>query len=238
MTLFLKNKQPQLDIEEASKILENIFSASQVEPNTVPLEILTAYSNYRRERFSLQRTILVIIMVLFLLLPFLFIAPFFSIELKSPKDALNPSYQITLDTFMPVQRVTADIDGHNIPVYETASHIYSIEPSMNGHMTVSVTLINHQTISHSVDVDTVDVEAPLVVSNSVDQDNIYLYLSDAGSGIDYTGIKAIGLSGQEFSPVSYDPVSNCVAFAYPQESLNVYIPDHAGNTLQLILTVQ
>lgn len=238
MTLFLKNKQPQLDIEEASKILENIFSASQVEPNTVPLDILTAYSNYRRERFSLQRTILVIIMVLFLLLPFLFIAPFFSIELKSPKDALNPSYQITLDTFMPVQRVTADIDGHNIPVYETASHIYSIEPSMNGHMTVSVTLINHQTISHSVDVDTVDVEAPLVVSNSVDQDNIYLYLSDTGSGIDYTGIKAIDLSGQEFSPVSYDPVSNCVAFAYPQESLNVYIPDHAGNTLQLILTVQ
>lgn len=238
MTLFSKKNQPQLDIEEASKILENIFSASQVEPNSIPLDVLTAYSNYRRERFSLQRTILVIIMILFLLLPFLFIAPVFSIESTSPEDAPNPSYQVTLDTFMPVQRVTANIDGHNIPVYETASHIYSIEPSMNGNMTVSITLINHQTITHSVDVKNVDTEAPLVVSNSVDSENIYLYLSDTGTGIDYKNIKAVGLSGQEFYPASYDIASGCVAFEYPPESLNVYIPDHAGNTLQLILTVQ
>lgn len=238
MTLFSKKNQPQLDIEEASKILENIFSASQVEPNSIPLDVLTAYSNYRRERFSLQRTILVIIMILFLLLPFLFIAPIFSIESTSPEDAPNPSYQVTLDTFMPVQRVTANIDGHNIPVYETASHIYSIEPSMNGNMTVSITLINHQTITHSVDVKNVDTEAPLVVSNSVDNENIYLYLSDTGTGIDYKNIKAVGLSGQEFYPASYDIASGCVAFEYPPESLNVYIPDHAGNTLQLILTVQ
>lgn len=238
MTLFSKKNQPQLDIEEASKILENIFSASQVEPNSIPLDVLTAYSNYRRERFSLQRTILVIIMILFLLLPFLFIAPVFSIESTSPEDAPNPSYQIALDTFMPVQRVTANIDGHNIPVYETASHIYSIEPSMNGHMTVSITLINHQTITHSVDVKNVDTEAPLVVSNSVDSENIYLYLSDTGTGIDYAKIKAVSLSGQNFYPVSYDTASGCVAFEYPPESLNVYVPDHAGNTLQLILTVQ
>ena len=238
MTLFSKRNQPQLDIEEASKILENIFSASQVEPNSIPLDILTAYSNYRRERFSLQRTILVVIMILFLLLPFLFIAPVFSIESTSPEDAPNPSYQINLDTFMPVQRVTANIDGHNIPVYETASHIYSIEPSMNGRMTVSITLINHQTITHSIKVKNVDTEAPLVVSNSVDRENIYLYLSDTGAGIDYKNIRAVGLSGQEFYPVSYDVASGCVAFAYPPESLNVYVPDHAGNTLQLILTVQ
>ncbi len=238
MSLFTKTNQPQLDIEEASRILENIFLASQVEPNSVPLDVLTAYSNYRRERFSLQRTLLVIIMVLFLLLPFLFIAPGFSIESKSPEGALNPSYEVALDTHMPVQRVTAVIDGHNVPVYETDTHIYSIEPTVNGDMTVSVTLINRQTITHSIEVNNVDTEAPLVVSNSADHEHIYLYLSDNGSGIDYEKIRAVGLSGRTYTPVSYDTDQECVAFEYPEESLNVYIPDKAENMLQLILTVQ
>ena len=72
MMRFKKSTEPQLDLDDASKILENIFAANQVEPNTIPLDVLTAYSNYRKERFSLQRTVLVVVMVLFLLLPFLF----------------------------------------------------------------------------------------------------------------------------------------------------------------------
>lgn len=238
MITFKKSTDPQLDIDDASKILENIFIANQVEPNTIPLDVLTAYSNYRKERFSLQRTILIVVMVLFLLLPLLFISPSFTIQSVEPGARMNPVYQVEVDTFMPVQRVTAMIDGHNVPVYETDSHVYSIEPSVNGHMTVAVTLLNHQTVTHFVDVENVDKEAPLVVSNNMDAENVYLYLSDTGSGINYEGIKAVGLSGQEILPVSYDASTGCVAFAYPSESLNVYIPDNADNTLHLILTVK
>lgn len=238
MTRFRKSTEPQLDIDDASKILENIFAANQVEPNTIPLDVLTAYSNYRKERFSLQRTILVIVMVLFLLLPFLFIAPSFTIQSVTQELEANPVYRVEVDTFMPVQRVTATIDGRNVPVYEVDSHVYSIEPPVNGHMTVSVTLINHQTITHFADVENVDTEAPLVVSNNMDTENVYLYLSDAGSGIKYEGIKAVSLSGQEVLPVSYDESTGCVAFSYPSESLNIYIPDNADNTLHLILTVK
>lgn len=238
MMRFKKSTEPQLDLDDASKILENIFAANQVEPNTIPLDVLTAYSNYRKERFSLQRTVLVVVMVLFLLLPFLFIAPSFTIQSETQGFEANPVYQVEVDTFMPVQRVTATIDGHNVPVYEVAAHVYSIEPPVNGHMTVSVTLINHQTVTHFIDVENVDSEAPLVVSNNMDEENVYLYLSDTGSGIKYEEIKAVNLSGQEILPVSYDTSTGCVAFAYPQETLNIYIPDNADNTLHLILTVK
>ena len=164
-----KAAEPQLDIDEASKILENVFKISQVEPNTIPLDVLTAYSNYRKERFALQRTVLVIVMVLFLMIPFLFISPSFTISAMSGKKAANPVYEVNVDTFMPVQRVTAAIDGRSIPVYETEAHVYTIEPGLNGQMMISVTLINHQTVTHFVDVENVDKEAPLVVSNNIDR---------------------------------------------------------------------
>ena len=105
-------------------------------------------------------------------------------------------------------------------------------------MKVAVTLINHQTVTHFVDVENVDTEAPLVVSSNMDSENVYLYLSDTGSGINYKEIKAVGLSGQEILPMSFDESSECVVFSYPKETLNVYIPDNADNTLHLILTVK
>lgn len=103
---------------------------------------------------------------------------------------------------------------------------------------MTVTLINRQTLTRYIDVTNVDLDAPAVVSNNTDSDRIYLYLSDPGSGVNYEKIKAVDLDGNEVHPVFHDEATGCVAFAYPKESLNVYIPDHADNTLHLILTIQ
>ena len=73
MKLFKKPAVSQLDLEIASQILEQVFEANDMELNSISLEALASYSNYRKERFTLQRTILVIIMALFILLPLLFI---------------------------------------------------------------------------------------------------------------------------------------------------------------------
>lgn len=54
MIRFKKSTEPQLDIDNANKILENIFAANQAEPNTIPLDVLAAYSHYRKKRFSFQ----------------------------------------------------------------------------------------------------------------------------------------------------------------------------------------
>ena len=62
-------------------------------------------------------------------------------------------------------------------MYEVDSHIYSIEPHINGRMKVAVTLINHQTVTHFVDVENVDTEAPLVVSSNMDSESVYFTAS-------------------------------------------------------------
>ena len=79
---FKKPKGPVLDESLASQMLENIFDACEVEPNTVPLSVLTSYSNYRRERFLLQKVLLVIILLFFCLAPLMFIAPDIDLNLK------------------------------------------------------------------------------------------------------------------------------------------------------------
>lgn len=233
-----KAMEPQLDINNADLILKNVFEANQVEPNSIPLDVLTAYSNYRKERFALQRSILVIVMLLFLLLPFLFVSPSITVSTTDERGMINPIYTVDVDTFIPIERITAMIDGHNISVYETDVHSYTVEPSANGRMEISVTLVNRQTVTHYIDVENVDKEPPLVVSHKVDKDNIYLYLSDTGSGVHYEEIKAFNLNGEELAPTSYDSSDGCVAFPYSSGSLNVYIPDYADNELHLILTMQ
>lgn len=239
----MRNKKEEmelaLDLDVASKILENVFEKSDVVPNTVPLEVLTAYSSYRKERFALQRTIIVIVMVLFLLLPMLFIAPSFTVTTADAETFTStPSFNVSVEGFMPVARVTATIDGRNIPVYEVDAHQYSVEPFTNGLMKVSVTLINRQQLTHYVTVGNVDMESPVIVSNDSDGENIYLNLSDTGSGINFDKVKAIDTKGNVIPPVYCDESSGRIGFAYPEDSLNVYIEDNAGNTLQLVLSIK
>lgn len=233
-----KAPEVSIDLDTAGKILENVFEKSQVEPNSVPLEVLTSYSSYRKERFALQRTALIVIMVLFLLLPMLFIAPSFTLE--EPEDGYDSSqvYTVTVDNFLPIARVTASIDGHNVPVYEVDAHVYSIEPATNGRMTVTVTLFNQQTMTKYVDVGNVDADAPVLVSNDYDGETIYLNLSDADSGINFDDIKAIDSKGNTLTPIYCDESTGRVGFTYPEESMNVYISDNAGNTLQLVISLK
>lgn len=233
-----KPKGPELDENTASQMLENIFTACDVEPNSVPLSVLSSYSNYRRERFLLQRILLIIILIFFCLVPLFFIAPDLSLDLKSGAPTGEPAYELIVDTFLPVSRITATIDGRNVSVYETADKTYSIEPTLNGTMTVTVTLKNKQASTITYDVTDVDTTAPVVITDKVKDEQVYLYLEDAASGLDFDNVTAVDTNGKQVEPVAYNKRESYVVFDYPETSLNIFVPDKAGNTLHLILTVQ
>lgn len=236
-----KSDIPALDNQIAKQMLENIFEACDMEANKIPLEVLSSYSNYRRERFALQKLILIIMMVLFFLLPVLFIAPTVSIQETSASTQTDPVYELHVSSvFPPVSRVTATIDGHNIPVYETGTRQYSIEPTANGTMIVTVVLANHQYTVENIEVSGIDRTSPVLISNEVQDGQLLLYLQDeeGGSGIDYEHIYAADGTGNQILPVSWDEETGCVIFDYPTSSLNIFVPDLAGNTLQLILTLK
>lgn len=233
-----KKNQPQLNDETAAVMLENIFDACDKEPNSVPLSVLMSYSNYRKERFILQKILLIAVFLLFLLIPFLFVPPVFSVETVASSGQYDPVYEVTVSTsLIPVDRVTATLGGHNVPVYETANHVYQIEPAANGELVVTVALANHQTNQQSFVISDVDTKAPVLLSNQQEGDTIVLLAEDADSGIDYSGIYALTTEGKKVLPLSVDEQTGKIVFTYPEEELNIYIPDKAENVLHLILSV-
>ena len=229
---------PMLDAAEAARMLDSIFEESGVEPNSIPMEALTAYSDYRRERYLLQRIIIVIAMVLFLLLPFLFIAPDYTVSLQRNGERDLPVYTIEVGSFLPVSQVTATLEGHSLPVYPEEDRAYTIEPTRNGDMIVSVTFVNRQKTSKIIHVQDVDEQGPEILSASTDREYVYITVQDKGIGVDYEGVYARTDSGEILRPDSYNEVTGEIILRYPSEPCDLYVPDHIGNTLHLRLSFQ
>lgn len=234
-----KQNYPQLDEVTASKMLENIFAACAMEPNAVPINVLASYSNYRKERYSFQRVTLAFIMLLFCLLPLLFIPPRIHVQELSSDQIGHPVYELSVDTFFPaVNKISATIDGVRVPIYETGERIYTIQPTRNGDMTITIVLGNRQYEKAVISVTGVDCDAPVLLNSSLKNGELALYLDDDISGIDYKNIIAADMSGNMYTPTSYDEDAQCVLFTDFNTNMNIFIPDHAGNELQLVLTIK
>ena len=235
--LWKKTSYPTLDSKTADEILQYVFETCGREPNTIPMEVLTSYQNYRKERYSLQKQILSVVLLLFFLLPRLFILPDFSLNLSADANPGRPVYRIEVKNFLPVSQVTAAVDGSNLSVYETGNRSYSVEPTRNGTMTVTVTMANRQYMEKRIPVRNVDREAPKLLSNRQEKGHIYLYFEDELSGVDFENVYALDEDGKRIAPLSCDADTGCIEFASPETMINVFIPDLAGNRLQLIVSV-
>ena len=300
-----KNEMPALEMNQAADILNSVFKECGRKPNSVPMEALSSYTIYRKERFELQRGILVSLLVLFFLLPFLFIDSRFTVRVEAAGERKLPVYVIEVQSRLPVHRVTANVDGQNLPVYEAGSRTFTVEPTRNGTMTVEVSLLNRQNSSMALEVRDVDHTSPVLVSSEVTDREVRLFVEDAGTGLhlnkaygvvmsfdatagtsgettpaevagtpsETTPAEAAGTSGETtpaeaagtpgetsadaaraqqtaaapasedpeaeniISPIRTDPSKGMIVFAYPSQSMDVYIPDHVGNVLHLALKV-
>lgn len=237
---FHKSSTPKLDIETASRILEQALKNAGAEPNSIPLDELIANCLYRKRKRFLQKTVFAGVLVFLFLLALLFVLSIpasFTIQNQMADGGFNPVYNIILDSFIPAKSVYAAIDGLPIPLYETDSRVYTAAPVSNGQMEVAVTLINGQNAVESVDVTAVDRDSPVAVDCRREGSFVYLYLSDELSGIDYDSLQAVSLTGEAVTPVSVEPQSGCVTFSNLEATVNVYVSDLAGNRLQLILSL-
>ncbi len=229
------NKEPVLDMQDAQRMLEHIFEQCAVEPNSVPMEALSAYTVYRKERFRLQRRILGALLVLFLLLPSLFIRPVYTVDAQDAGDRKLPVYTVKVSSLLPVHSVRAQQKNRTLPVYELDRRTYTVEPTRNGDLRISVSLINRQEEVRTLEVSGVDRTGPALQKSSVEGGQVFLYVEDDGIGVDYSGIYALSASGEYIMPLSTDEQSGTVVFSYPTEVWDVYIPDHIGNTLHLAM---
>ena len=228
-----KTKKSMIDPQQAAAVLEQIFEQCGVEPNSIPMEALSAYTVYRSERFHLQRGILVAVLTLFFLMPFLFFRPKFTVDMEEDGIRKLPVYTVHVENVLPVHSVKARQKNRMLPVYEADSRTYTIEPTRNGTLQISVALFNRQETSVTMNVEGVDRNGPAFIGSDVIGDLVYLYVKDEGIGVDYDGVYASNAAGIRILPTETDPATGTIVFPYPEEGWDVYIPDHIGNTLHL-----
>lgn len=232
-------KAPELTPDLAEKLLTNVFGNCQQEPNTIPLRKLESYSEYRKERYSLQKVLILVLLAVFLFLPVFFIYPDFSInEMDRKRPEEEPAYEVRVRNAMPVSFISADIDGHRVAVYETQSHIYTMEPMMNGIMKVRVMLMNKQWVEQEIEVTGIDREPPQLIDSSTDEEILTILVEDEGLGIDFAEIYSQGDSGTVYKPVSVQEDKGEIRFKIPAENMTIYIPDFRDNILKLAVTIR
>ena len=177
---------PPLSKEVADQMLSNVFEACDFEPNRVPLEVLQSYSHYRRERHILQKCIIVLVTILFLMMPVLFITANVEVDWVEGTPVGSPIVQVTAKSIVPVESITASIGDYSLEVYQVSDGIYQIHPKANGTLMVTVTLANKQFTEHRLEVTGVDVTPPSLVSSQLVNGELEIFFTDDISAIDYS----------------------------------------------------
>ena len=227
----------ELPDEIAGQVLANAFHANGLPENSVPLESLLAYSNYRHEKFVLQRVLSILMFIVFLLVPLLFVLPHSQMteapELSEPG---RPAYLVTVSGLKAVSAVKAVIDEVSMPVYQEADGVYSVRPTANGEMTVTVRLYNDQFETHTAAVTGVDTKAPELRNYEVKDGLIWLYPEDAGTGVDFENSYALAADGSRVEPVSTDAEAGVIVYEFPEAAMNLYLFDYAQNRAQFVIS--
>lgn len=231
-----KNNELALPMDTAEQILHQVFENCGYEVNNVPLEALTSYSNYRQERYTLQKVGITIVLLLFMLLPLLFISATIIVAVHN-ENMNNPTYAISVDTGIPIKQIVATIDGRTVPIYEKGSHEFIIQPNTNGDMSIMVTLVNEQVTSTAIQVVEVDNTPPELVSTDILPDSIRLKVSDMESGVDFEGVSVTDSDGGSYS-YTFDADACTITVPYPDRILNMIVPDFRGNMLSIRLNPQ
>lgn len=233
---FAEPEVPQLDEDTAEQMLYNILDTLGMEQNTVPLQNLNIYMSYRRQRSRLMTLIVWIMAAMIFFLPLLLIRPNMTLEKTSNADeAGRPVYTVRVNSIPEIYSVTATIGKDQMPVYQEGGAVYTIRPTQDGVMQVTVTADNRRSVRGSVLVDREDTEPPRLVKRSVDDNNsVTLTLTDE-SGVDFSGISGSNSKGKAVKPLSVNERTGEVTFAYPSEKIAVSVPDRTGNVLRLIL---
>lgn len=224
-----------LDSETAERLLGEILEISSREASRVPYEELETYSVYRKERFGLQKALLLVLLAALLAVPFFFVAPDFSLDCTSESIGEFQDYKIVVNNLIPVKTVNASMGSKGIAVKQTGEGVYELKCDESGELKVNVTLSNGQYRVVSTEVETADTGAPVLISRKIENGKVVLEVKDSGIGIDYDGVYGVEMgSGIERFPEDHG--DGYIIFAFPKEKMSIFIPDMNGNTLQVIIS--
>lgn len=232
-----KRSGKQLDQKAAGDILANVFDQCSQEPNPTPIETIRSRKRRHDVLLVLCWTVACLAIVACIILPISMATARVEVSWVEGTPAGSPVLQLAADSFIPIESITAYLDGKEVRVHEVAEQIYQLYPDQNGRLVLTLTLMNKHTTEATVEVVGVDHTPPQLVSSSLESGELEIFLEDTDSAIDFDGIYALSVNGDRVEPLRCNPGAGSVVFAFPEDSLNIFVSDECGNQLQLVLTV-
>lgn len=220
---------PELDTQTANQLLNNVLEACDMEPSSIPVEVLESWGNYQKPAFDLGKFISYTFLVLMILLPLLFFHPNIAAKRVNVDSATDAVYDIDIQTLMPVKSISATLNNKPISLISAGDKQYSATVSENGTLSITAETLNGQKTTKTYKVSHIDTEKPQFISSYTQENRVYLVIQDTYSGINYDGITGL-------TPLEYDKDTSTIAFEIPPTPQTVTIPDYAGNELTLLIS--
>lgn len=227
---------PELDSATTSRLLNNVFAECNYVPNTIPLETLESWGNYKKTDFRRGRRISYVILVILVLFPMFFFKPTIIAQRTNVNSTGNAVYEIQVKTLIPVRSVYASIGDRPLTLEKVNSRNYIASVPQNGSLKVDAVSLNGQHTQKSFEVSYIDTEKPELVKAYNEGNKVNIVIRDTYSGINYDDIVGTDTDGNKVEPISIDKESETIVFELPSKSVTVNIPDNSGNELQILLS--
>lgn len=159
-----------------------------------------------------------------------------SVKAAASSNAASAIVTFHVDAVFPVSNVSASMNEKAVDVDALGSNGYSIEVHENGYLLLEVVSVSGIRSEQGVAIDSIDDQAPVIVSHMRTGNHIELHVRDIGrAGIDYDAIFASTASRNRIRPESFSIEEGLVVFQYPSEDMYITIPDRNGNRLVSLL---
>ena len=233
---FNKTSVPELDSALADKILANVLDSCGYQPNTVPLEQLSAAAAFNAKPALANKIAPLAIAATAVTTPLAIDAPEFTIT-QIAENTYMPVYEIDVDAVLPIESVRVTLNGKEVSSISPEAKTFNLTPDENGTMSITVTLVNGRSTTHTLELTEVDYIAPTAIVNTDVTDQLIICARDSLSGINYDAISGVDFdTGAAIAPLSCNPADGTIIFPYSKNTFKITIPDNAGNKYHLTVT--
>lgn len=224
-------KKADMTLNNAEQILESVLILVGADTNTLPLEALISYHQYRNNRLMFQRALLLIALLGLVLIPFFTLSP--SMDVTLVPGSYNGDFEkfsINVKTIVPVDYVEGTLDNDKVTIMLENDKMYTAYITGNGTFTVTTTLLNRKSVTKTIEINDFDVTPPMVTSYYLDNGDLIVITSDDRSGVDFEKTVVTQLStGKEFGPIEYNEGTGLMRFPYIQADSALTVVDKEGN---------
>ena len=230
------NKIPESDAAPSQELYDRIAKDLHIQ-STRHKRRYAYRSLVRRKYYSRLVSTALIVGALVLVCALAYLVPVTISNLRTDESDTKTRVFFTLDREALVKEIHAQLDDAPVSVGQEGNY-YFVDVSKNGILVLETEMVTGARTQTDVVIDSVDEEPPSIASHGRKGDSILIYLTDGEgeTGVDFAAITAYEPdTGAAVQPLYYDEAEGVVAFAYPERTVRITIPDKAGNAISAVL---